>query len=366
MTILKNNATIYDGEKLFEERFGVMANKRFPRLLGNRETALRLSEAILSGSLPHALLLVGPKGSGKHTLAYEIAAMANCENKDGDYPLPCGVCPSCKRIYARNFPDVSYLERAHGKATIGVEELRDFREDMFLSSTESEFKFYIIEDGDLLTPAAQNALLKVLEEPPKNVHIIMLVSEADKLLSTIKSRTQYVQLELFDYDELFEHVTSLSSTAYELSMTSPDRLKEILLSSLGVIGNALQMLDTAKMEALSAKREIIDGFISAIHKKTPFSKIYAEVMALPTKRDELKSVFEGIRNALRDLIATHVADGIAPTYYLTKNQAEEIAAAINLKRLIRVYDIIGSAIDDLDKNAVTASLLTDVAVKLKT
>ena len=342
-----------------------MATKRFQRLLGNRETALRLSDAILSGTLPHALLLVGPRGSGKHTLAHEIAAAANCERKGGTEPLPCGSCSSCKRIYDRNFPDVSYLERDHGKATRGVDELREFREDMFLSSTESEFKFYIIEEGDLLTPAAQNALLKVLEEPPKNVHILLLVSEADKLLSTIKSRTQYVQLELFDYDELLRHVTSLSSTADELSETSPDRLKTILLASLGVIGNALSMLDPAKIEALDSKRELIDGFIGAIHKKTPFSRLYTEITALPQKRDELKSVLEGIRNALRDLISTHLSDDISPIYYLTRAKAEEVASSLNLKRLIRVYDIIGSAIEDLDRNAVTSSLLTDVAVKLK-
>ena len=342
-----------------------MADKRFSRLLGNRETARRLSDAILKEALPHALLLVGPRGSGKHTLAMEIAAAANCQKRGSDYSLPCGFCSSCKRIYERNFPDVSYLERGSGKATIGATELRDFREDMFLSSTESEFKFYIIEESELLTPAAQNALLKVLEEPPKNVHIIMLVSEADKLLSTIKSRTQYVQLELFDYEELYSHVTSLSSTAHELSLTSPDKLKAILLSAQGVIGNALMMLDASKIDMLDSKREQIDGFISAIHKKTPFARIYSEITSLPGKREELKSVLEGIRNALRDLIAVHVSDDISPIYYLNRGEAEKIAASINLKRLIRVFDIIGSAIDDLDKNTVTASLLTDVAVKLK-
>lgn len=344
-----------------------MANRIFGKLLGNRETARRLSNAILNGTLPHALLLVGPRGSGKHTLATEIAAAANCENKGADgYSLPCGLCSSCKRIYSGNFPDVSYLERSSGKATIGVEELRDFREDMFLSSTEAEFKFYIIEDGDTLTPAAQNALLKVLEEPPKNVHIIMLVSEADKLLSTIKSRTQYVQLELFEYEELKDHVTELTGAAEELSFTSADKLKTILLAAQGVIGNALSMLDASKIDALDTKREQIDGFIGVIHKKTPFSKIYTEIMALPQKRDELKSVLEGIRNALRDLIAIHVSEDISPIYYLTREDAEKYASAINLKRLIRVYDIIGGAVDDLDKNAVTSSLLTDVAVKLKT
>ena len=125
------------------------------------------------------------------------------------------------------------------------------------------------------------------------------------------------------------------------------------------------MLDPAKIEALDSKRELIDGFIGAIHKKTPFSRLYTEITALPQKRDELKSVLEGIRNALRDLISTHLSDDISPIYYLTRAKAEEVASALNLKRLIRVYDIIGSAIEDLDRNAVTSSLLTDVAVKLK-
>ena len=125
------------------------------------------------------------------------------------------------------------------------------------------------------------------------------------------------------------------------------------------------MLDPTRIEALDNKRELIDGFIGAIHKKTPFSKIYTEITALPQKRDELKSIFEGIRNALRDLIAAHLSEDISPIYYLSREKAEEIASALNLKRLIRVYDIIGAAIEDLDKNAVTSSLLTDVAVKLK-
>ena len=138
--------------------------KRFTEIFGNDNTKLRLSDAVLHRSIPHALLITGPKGSGKHTLARELAAAVLCDNKeDSDYPLPCGECRTCRRIHSGNFPDVATLGRESGKATIGVEELRTFREDMFLSSTEADAKIYIIEDADLMTPAAQNALLKVLE-----------------------------------------------------------------------------------------------------------------------------------------------------------------------------------------------------------
>ena len=190
-------------------------NNRFTRLFGNDETKLRICDSIVREALPHAMLIVGPGGSGKHTLATEIAAAANCVNasiKLAGAKLPCGVCANCKRIYSGNFPDVNTLGRGSGKATIGVEELRDYREDMFLSATESRYKFYIIEDADLMTPAAQNALLKVLEEPPSAVHIILLCTESDKILSTIKSRTQYAQTELFDYEELKRRNEARGST----------------------------------------------------------------------------------------------------------------------------------------------------------
>lgn len=340
--------------------------KRFTRLFGNNMTKRRLSDAVMNLSLPHALLFTGPSGSGKHTLATEIAAAANClMASDSALPYPCGKCVNCKRIYDGNFPDISFLGKDSGKATIGVEELRDFRENMFLSASESQYKFYVIENADLMTSAAQNALLKVLEEPPKNVHIILLAESADKLLSTIKSRTQYVQMELFEYDELLSSVTELSSTAEALNVTDPERLKAILLASGGVIGKALEMLGDGPTEEIQGKRDLVMSFIQALPKKTPFSKLYAACMALPTKRDELRDVLEEIRIAIRDLIVVKLATDTPMAFFLTESVAEEISSGMNQKRLITVYDIVTSAIEDLDKNVVVATLLTDMAVRIK-
>ena len=219
--------------------------KRFTKLFGNEDTKLRLCDAVVNSTLPHALLICGPRGSGKRTLATEIVAAANCLMKnDSASPIPCKVCANCKRIYSSSFPDVTFLERDGGKATIGVEELRDFRENMFLSASEAAYKFYVIEDADTMTSAAQNALLKVLEEPPKFVHIILLAESADKLLSTVKSRTQYVQMELFGQRELEDYVTELSSSARSLSQIAPDKLLAILLASGGVIGKAIEMMES--------------------------------------------------------------------------------------------------------------------------
>ena len=85
------------------------------------------------------LAILGENGSGKTTLATEIAAAVNCENSSNrSAPLPCGRCASCRRIYEGNFPDLKFLKKKREKATLGVEEVKDFREDMFLSSTEAE------------------------------------------------------------------------------------------------------------------------------------------------------------------------------------------------------------------------------------
>ena len=137
--------------------------KYFSALYGNSALKTRLGTAIDRGTLPHAFLVTGPSGSGKKTFALELAAAINCERKnDGTLPLPCRECNTCKRIIENNYTDITRLSRQSGKATIGVEEVRLFRDDMFLSPTESSFKTYIIEEADKLTANAQNALLTVL------------------------------------------------------------------------------------------------------------------------------------------------------------------------------------------------------------
>ena len=337
--------------------------KRFSKLLGNAETKKRLADTIISSTLPHALLIIGPEGSGKRTLAYEICAAANCEPGRSSGNLPCGECNTCKRIYSDNFPDVRFLEKSSGKATIGVEELRDFREDMFLSSTESSYKFYIIDGAELLTPAAQNALLKVLEEPPVNVHIILLAEESDKILTTIKSRAQYIQTERFSYDELKMHTLSLMKSG--APSVSEEKLRAILLASGGVIGKALTLLSDDKNDGIEQRRATVLEFLFALPKKSPFSRLYSATQSLPQKRDELREAFEDIVIALRDMITAKVDDGCDRLFFLSNDELDSALSSMTLKRLVAIYQIISDAIRDLDRNVVIPTLLTDLAVKIK-
>lgn len=338
----------------------------FAKLFGNTAAVERLVSAVRSGTLSHALLVVGPRGSGKHTLATELAAAIVCEGKsNGAAPLPCGTCKNCKRIYSGNFPDHSVLKKEQGKATIGADEVRLFREDMLLSAVESDRKIYVIEDADCMTPQAQNALLKVLEEPPPMVHIILLATDADNILSTIKSRTQLVRTEIFDPDTEERLLCRLSAVARELSVSDPLRLRSVILSSGGVIGSAIESLEGKRMEAESGRRAAVMSVIQAMPRKTPFSKIHSALTSLPEKRSELRELLEDTVKAVADMLISKKCEGCVPQFFLSAEECEEAASALSAKRLTLIYDVFAAAIADLDKNVLVAPLLCDIAVKLK-
>ncbi len=264
--------------------------KYFPGLYGNEAVRARLGTAIERNTLPHAFLLLGADGSGKKTLTLELAAALNCEKKgDASHPLPCKACNSCRRIFDKNFADITTLRRQSAKATIGVEEVRLFREDMYLSPTESTFKIYVIEEAERLTPNAQNALLTVLEEPPKNVIIFLLAQSGDKILTTIKSRAQSVAMERFDADAMRAYLTQSNDKAALYSKIDKDTLEGIIMSSDGRIGRALMLLSDKESKENTRRRNVTEGIIAALSGSVAYSALYRAVSELPTKSEAKRS-----------------------------------------------------------------------------
>lgn len=337
----------------------------FPQLFGNENTKARLASDIVRGRLSHAIMIAGPTGSGRRTMLLSIAMALNCENKiSTDKPLPCGVCNTCRRIAEGNFPDFKTLRPAQGKATIGADELRLFREDMFLSATEADYKLYAIERAECMTTAAQNALLKVLEEPPRNVHIILITTGADKLLSTIRSRARLIQTELFPPEALRRHVLSLSAEAAAMYRTNPARLESILLTAGGVIGRALSMLDEKSIAENEERRKQVMALVSCMPRRTPFRDLYAAVTSLPKSREELTLTLREVISAIRDMVVTKNAEGAGTVFFLTPEEAGEAMGSMSIRRLISVSEIITEALRDIERNVVISSLLTDIAVKI--
>lgn len=339
----------------------------FTRLLGNGDTRLRLGRAIENGTLSHAFLISGPEGTGKTVLATELAAAINCESRDAaSRPLPCGICNSCRRIREGKFTDLTFVARRKDKATLGVDVIKELREDMFLSATESEHKVYVIDEAEYMTVEAQNALLKVLEEPPKGVTIILLTTECDKILTTIKSRTQLVPMCRFERDELAAHLTGISREAASLKQRDPQSFEEILVGSSGRLGEALRLLDPASAARLGEERGEVMDFVRAISPRSGFAELHTAVSSLSsTKRQELLESLERISSALRDMIALKQASDAPVVFFTSKDEAKALGAEIGLRRLLSVYDAVMEAHDYCVRNGNVSNLLTNLELRLK-
>ena len=338
----------------------------FSRLLGNEDTKTRIAGAIESGKIPHAFLIGGPSGSGKSTLATEIAAAMNCHKKhDMSSPLPCGECINCKRIYENNYPDVKILAKKKDKATLGVEPVKDFREDMFLSSTESEYKIYIIDDAECMTPEAQNALLKVLEEPPKSVMILLLARECDRILTTIKSRAQYIPMGRFDDEALSKILLSESMEARTLKATDNSRFMGLIMSADGRLGLAKSLLNKRLADENEEDRSDIVRLISAIGQKASYSDIYAAVSGLPTKRPELMATLEKLMSALRDLIVIKYDKNAKTVFFHSPENAISTCGKISVKRLVALYDAVNRSHELCSRNANISNLLASLCSEIR-
>ena len=338
----------------------------FPRLLGNEETKTRVGRAIESGTVPHAFLIGGPSGSGKTTLATEMAAAINCELKnDKGASLPCGRCDSCRRIYDGNYPDVKILAKKKDKATLGVEAVKDFREDMFLSSTESEHKIYFIDDAECMTTEAQNALLKVLEEPPKSVTIILLAKECDRILTTIKSRAQYIAMARFEDKELAERLLAESSEARAINSLDPSRFMSLIMSADGRLGLAKSLLSKKMSESNEEERGDIIALIRATSQKASYAEIYSALSRFPIKRAELNLSLERLMSALRDLLVIKYHREARTVFFPSADEAERLCGDISEKKLVRLYDAVKEALELSSRNANIPNLLASLCSKLK-
>lgn len=165
-------------------------------IIGHEKVKTKLEKVIKSNSVSHAYLFSGKDGIGKKTLAIEFAKSVMCnESTNFDY---CGNCESCLTFESGN--DFKIISPT--KNVIKVDEIRDFCGELFLKPTKTSHKVFIIDDAECMNEQAQNALLKVLEEPPLYATIILITSNKEKLLNTIKSRVVDVQFDFLSNEEI--------------------------------------------------------------------------------------------------------------------------------------------------------------------
>ncbi len=205
-----------------------------------------LKSALRNSSVAGAYLFVGQEGIGKYLVALNFAKAINCLDLKDD---ACDTCPSCLKIDKRQHPDVHFVEAQDSEA-IKIEYIRDLKKDISLRPYEAKKKVFIINDAHNLTAEASNALLKVLEEPPKNSLIILISSKTALLFKTIISRCQILKFHPLNRMQLQE----VLKKDYRLGSDSAHFLAYFCE---GRIGNALRLKDG---DILRNKNMIIDEF----------------------------------------------------------------------------------------------------------
>lgn len=257
-----------------------------------------LKRAASQNLVSHSYLFSGPDGIGKKLVANEFAKLINCRSKDAidsdNRDTEVCSCGSCSKIDKGIHPDVIYVQ-FEGVKSIKVEQIREgVEEKLFLKSFEGRYKVVIVDEAHRMSSGAQNAFLKTLEEPPANSVIILITSNPDSLLPTIRSRCQLVRFNTLSEELILEEINSRGELSSE---------EAVVCSKLsnGSLGRALAM----DSELLEWRKELIE-FVMNLQPKSAMRVIgLAEYMPLSSTREDMEKMtlaFEFISLWLRDLM----------------------------------------------------------------
>jgi DNA polymerase-3 subunit gamma/tau len=214
--------------------------QRFAEVVGQTPVTTAVRNAVRDARVGHAYLFSGPRGTGKTTMARLLAKALNCtaRTSDGD---ACGVCDNCVGVANGRFLDLFELDAASNN---GVEAMRDLTESVHLGlGPTSTYKVYLIDEVHMLSTGASNALLKTLEEPPAHVVFVLATTSPEKVLPTIRSRTQHYDFTLYSLDEIAGHLARVCEQ--EGVAADADALEILARAAAGSMRDALSLLDQA-------------------------------------------------------------------------------------------------------------------------
>ena len=208
----------------------------FDDLVGQAHVSRTLKNAVAQNRLAHAYLFVGPRGVGKTSTARILAKSLNCVK--GPTVTPCGECDNCREIAGGNSLDVIEID---GASNNSVEDVRQLRENVRYAPAKGRYKIYLIDEVHMLSPAAFNALLKTLEEPPEHVKFIFATTEPQKVLPTILSRCQRFDLHRIAANLIAKHLQFIAEK--ENITLEPAAAHAIARGAEGGLRDAESMLD---------------------------------------------------------------------------------------------------------------------------
>ena len=209
---------------------------RFDDLVGQDVIGTTLRNEVRDGTLAHAYLFTGIRGTGKTSTARILARAVNCRQaRDGE---PCNECAACREILDGSSVDVLEIDAASNR---GIDEMRDLREKVRYLPAALQCKVYIIDEAHMLTTEAWNAFLKTLEEPPPHVLFVLATTEPHKVPETVRSRVQRFDFRRVSARDLEDHLARI--LAMEDTEVDAESLSLLARAAQGSVRDALSMLD---------------------------------------------------------------------------------------------------------------------------
>ena len=294
----------------------------FEALLGNDRLRENISRSLSRGHISHFYLISGPEGSGKHTLAQLLAAAIHCTGEQ----KPCLQCSACRKVMGSAHPDVITVDDPDHK-TVPVRVVRQAREDMYIRPNESQHKVYLFPQE--MGIEGQNALLKILEEPPAYGVFILLSNNPETLLPTVRSRCTELALRALPAPLLRDQLQKLFPQA-----TSED-LEAAVVRSGGYLGQAKALLASDSVQCPHTEQ-----FLQAFAARDALGLVRLLVGMERWKRDQMVSVLRNFSEALQSaLICRSGMQALSPAirHLSTQRSSTELLQAIEALQKAIVY-----------------------------
>ena len=335
--------------------------RTFSEVVGQDHVTRTLVNAIQEDRLHHAYLFTGQRGTGKTSTARILAAAVNCEQ--GPTPTPCGTCEQCTTIVEGRNVDVVEMDMAsHG----GVDDARDLRDRAVFAPASARRKVYILDEVHMATNAAFNALLKLVEEPPSHVLFAMATTDPQKVLPTIMSRVQRLDLRRVPAVDLTAHLDRIGEL--EGFTLEPDAAAAVAAAGDGSVRDTLSVLE--QVLAYAADRgardagtlQVSAGHVERVLGTTPVELVLqvvdaiadADVAAALTGVQRLMEGGHDLRRFtldlarhLRDLLVLRAAPDTPELVDATAERRDRLAAQaqrFGVDSLLRAVELVGDVL----------------------
>lgn len=307
---------------------------------------IAFAEKLENGAVPHALIIEGPRGCGKHAFALWCAQALLCT---ASVRRPCGECAGCKRVQNGFHPDLHLYGE---EDPIGVGDVRELIRETGLVPMEGERSVYVLSHGEKMQPAAQNALLKIFEEPPAGVTILLLTESRRALLPTVRSRGQRITLSGLTDEELRQELHRRDPRA------SAEELDAAVRVARGSVGEAVDFLGKNARKQREIAREWLDALFSG-----DAYRLVGTVAASMSKekRETLLPLFDVFLRMLFDLL---LARSGGEPLLLEGSEARSLAWRTTRRALSRMCERTITCRDRLEANGNVTVALSCLASEL--